>query len=168
MIRPEAMALIRRYREALFGALLGLPGLYWAMTSWGALQIIGGLLAVLGGIFVAAGLQRARFRTGAQGAGVVKVTEGQITYFGPISGGVVAQDLLSSLAIAPGLAGAEWELAQPGQPPMTIPVDALGAEALIDVFARLPGLSMERMLGHLGTPPPSRTVIWERAHNLLN
>ncbi|MDU9002261.1 hypothetical protein [Sedimentitalea todarodis] len=161
-IRPELRAALWRWREALAGVALMVLGLWWMLGPGGLLGWVGGAL-VLGGLaqgFV--GVQKARFRSGGGGPGVVQVDEGQITYFGPLGGGAVAVADLRSIALHPAGRLAHWVLDQPGQPELQIPVNAEGSEALFDVFAALPGIRTERMLAELQNRSPHPVVIWSR------
>lgn len=164
-IRPEARAEIWRWREVLAGAAIGLLGLSWIMGPGGLLGWIGWVVLIAGVALTLIGVQRARFRTGSGGPGVVLVDEGQITYYGPLTGGVIAADDLERLTLDPTARPAHWALEQPGQPPLHIPVNAEGADALFDVFSTLPGLQTERMLAELNGRAVHPVVIWER-HSL--
>lgn len=161
-IRPEVKSALWRWREVLAGAAVGLLGLSWITGPGGMLGWIGWVLLFAGATLVFVGTQRGRFRTGAGGPGVVVVDEGQITYFGPLTGGMVAADDLERLTLDPTAKPAHWALEQPGQPPLLIPINAEGADALFDVFATLPGLQTERMLAELGGRAVHPVVIWER------
>lgn len=150
MIRPGAMAALRRWREALIGAAVAGFGLWVGLVSYGYVTWIGGALVLLGLALVVTGIQRGRFRTGAGGVGVVRVTEGQIGYFGPFTGGAVALSEIRRLAldVGPGTAPA-WRLSQHGQPDLLIPLDAEGADALFDIFAALPGIRTTRLVAEV-------------------
>lgn len=162
MIRPEARAQLLRWREALVGGAIALLGLWWIIGP-GRLLILPAVgLIVAGAALIWVGVQRARFRSAGQGPGAVRVDEGQITYFGPLTGGVVALRELSRLTLDKAQHPAHWRLAQPGQPDLLIPVNAEGAEALFDAFATLSGLRTERMLHALQGPDPHPIVIWQR------
>lgn len=162
MIRPEARAQILRWREALVGGAIGALGLWWVIGPGGLLILPAIGLIVAGAALIWVGVQRARFRSTGQGPGSVRVDEGQITYFGPLTGGVVALRELSRLTLEKGLYPAHWRLTQPGQPDLLIPVNAEGAEALFDAFATLSGLRTERMLHGLQGADPHSIVIWQR------
>lgn len=183
MIRPEVKAGLLRWREALSGAVLAGWGLYWVWRGHGYVPWIGGAVALLGLALVVTGLQRGRFRTGAGGAGVVQVTEGQIGYFGPVTGGVVTLSDISRLALDAGRRPPCWRLSQPGQPDLLIPLDAEGAEALFDVFAALPGIRTSKLVAEVQKATAERTgglqgpgvvalprpvVIWDRARLRLH
>lgn len=166
MIRPELRAFARRWHEALIGGAVALLGLYWALSTFGVLAWIGWALVVIGPAMVLAGIQRGRFREGAGGPGVVSVTEGQIAYFGPLTGGAVALSELSRLSLDGASQPACWVLDQPGQPALQVPLTAEGADALFDVFAALPGIRTDRMLEEMRRRPrPHLTVIWEKTRD---
>jgi hypothetical protein len=167
-IRPEAAQELRRWREALIGAALCLGGFWVAMGTHGLTSTVGASVLVLGCIMLFLGVQRARFRVGEGGAGLVQVDEGQVTYFGPRDGGTIALELLERVELEPaGEHGARWLLTQAGQPPLVVPTDAAGGEALFDVFAGLPGLHTERMLGELRRRPGGRVTIWRNPARLV-
>lgn len=164
-IRPEAKAALWRWREVLIGAVLALLGTSWASGPGGLLGWVGLALVAAGTALVVIGVQRARFRISSGGPGVVQVDEGQITYFGPLTGGAAAVSDLQSLALDPTAKPAHWVLVRPGEPPLTIPVNAEGSDALFDAFASLPGLRVQRMLAELNGENPHPVVIWERNPN---
>ncbi len=162
-VRPEVRAFFYRWRDALVGEMVLLIGLYWVLVAGGLLHYLGYVLIFLGGIQTVIGVQRARFRSGSGGPGVVQVDEGQVSYFGPLTGGSVALDDLASVAIDASGKPAHWVLDQPGQPSLYIPVNAEGAEALFDAFATLPGIRTERMLSEMRQVRGQSVVIWEKA-----
>ena len=162
-LRPEAVAQINRWREALLGAGSGFIGFWW-ITGPGCLMALPGTgLLVLGGALIWVGLQRGRFRGAQGGLGTVQVDEGQITYFGPLSGGAVAVQDLTAITLDRSFFPAHWRLEAPGAPPVHIPVNAEGADALFDAFASLPGLRMERMLAALQVKSKTPEILWQRA-----
>lgn len=161
-IRPEAQAALWRWREVLFGALAVVVGLNWALRTGGLLTYVGAVLVVLGAILVYLGVQRARFRAiGQGGPGAVDVDEGQVVYFGPMTGGAMAMRDVDELALIRTRQTPHWRLSS-GPETLFIPVDAEGADALFDAFTTLPGLNTERMLGALKDNFTHDTVIWER------
>ncbi|SNR65448.1 hypothetical protein [Puniceibacterium sediminis] len=164
MIRPGAKRELRRWRDALAGAAVLLVGLYWGFFTGGGLLHWMGYAVALGGLAVAfAGIQRARFRQGEGGPGVVEINERRISYFGPLTGGVVDLDDLDALSLDQGEKPPHWVLVQSGQPPLHIPLTATGAEALFDAFATLPGIRTEQMLRRMSETGRDVVVIWRSA-----
>lgn len=171
--RPEAKAALWRWREVLAAAALVLVGLWWIMGPGRLLALPGWALVLAGVALCVVGVQRARFRGPGDGPGAVQVDEGQIAYFGPLTGGVVALRDLERLTLDAGLRPAHWCLEASGQAALLIPVNAAGSDALFDAFATLPGLRTERMLSELRGNSGHAVVIWERtplrpAHTLLH
>ena len=162
-IRPEAANQILRWREAIIGTGLLIPGLWWAFAGSGLMPYIGGALIILGALLIFVGIQRARFRIPGDGPGIVQVTEDQVTYFGPLTGGAVALSDLTHLSLQGDAKPAHWVLSQPTQPDLHIPVTADGAEALFDAFARLPALRTEHMLAQMHAKSAGRVLIWARS-----
>lgn len=162
-IRPEARAQIWRLRELLAAAAILLLGVYWVLGPGGLLGWLGWTLIVAGGFLAIIGIRRLQFRQAGRGPGVVQVDEGQIAYFGPLTGGAVAMSELNRLILDPTSRPAIWILEQPGNAPLHIPVNADGAEALFDAFAALPGLKTTRLLAHLNGSSPMPTVVWEKS-----
>ncbi|WP_425043194.1 hypothetical protein [Primorskyibacter sp. S87] len=161
-VRPEASAALWRWREVLTGAAITLLGISWIIGPGGLLGLVGWPV-LLGGVALAViGVQRARFRKGGGGPGVVLIDEGEVTYLGPLTGGVIAIDNMQRLTLDPTGSPAHWVLEQPGHPPLMVPVNAEGADGLFDAFAILPGLRTERMLAELNGGAVHPVVIWER------
>tara|TARA_R110002049_G_scaffold29972_2_gene102017 strand:+ start:104423 stop:104950 length:528 start_codon:yes stop_codon:yes gene_type:complete len=172
-LRPEAQAGLWRWREALVGGALAVLGL-WLVLGPGLLLAFPGYgLMALGAALVWLGAQRARFRGADDGAGAVQVDEGEITYFGPLTGGTVSLRELQRLSLDRQLFPAHWRLEPKDAAPLLIPVNAAGSDALFDAFAVLPGLRTERMLFELRKTRHDAVVIWEReatrpAHAVLH
>lgn len=162
-IRPEISEGLWRWRESLAGFVVAALGVWFAVAGNGLVQMVGFSMVVAAAVLMFAGFQRARFRVSSGGPGVVEVDEGQVTYFGPQDGGTVAIRQLDMVELDPkARPTSAWVLTEPGQPPLTIPTTAEGAEALFDVFASLDGIRTERMLAELQKAPKRRVVIWQR------
>lgn len=163
-IRPEVRALLMRWREALAGCCVLLVGM-WAASGFGIMRWLGYGVFLLGALIIFTGFQRARFRHGTDGPGVVQVDEGEVMYYGPYWGGSVALRDLVKIELAGGGDTTVWRLYQPGQAVLVVPANAEGAEALFDAFATLPGLRTGQMLHELnardvvGDHP---VVIWSK------
>lgn len=162
-IRPEARAALWRWREVLIGAFLVFVGSWWVFGPGQLIGVIGWIVGGVGTALVFMGLQRGRFRGKRDaGPGSVDIDEGQVTYFGPMTGGAVALRDVSELALLKTGITTHWRLTAEGNP-LYIPVNAAGADALFDAFTTLPGLKVERMLTALKDTQTHDTVIWSRA-----
>ena len=162
-IRPEAQAALWRWREVLVGVGLALLGATWALTSYGLVRAIAFVLLALGVVFILAGLQRTRFRSGGGGQGVVQVIEGQVTYYGPLSGGAVAISELAALSLDGRSRPAHWLLVPDQGAALQIPVSAEGADALFDAFSGLRGLRTEHLLRIKQAGASQLQVVWRRS-----
>ncbi len=169
-MRPELGAWLARWRDALIGAALALGGLsLFGRAALSGAPVPLALLALsLGfGVWLARdGWLRARLGgaagLGAQGPGVTSVREGEIDYFGPISGGAVDLDALDSVTLSVRHGGAVWLLRAPGAAPLAIPATAAGAEALLAAFAALPGFERARVGRALDAPIGADVIVWRR------
>lgn len=158
-LRPEARAALFRWREALIGLMVAGIGLWLALAGFGVTQWLGWAVVVVGAALTITGIQIGRFRGSGDGPGVVTVDERRVAYFGPISGGMADLDLLARLELLP--EGPTWRLVSENGAVLDIPTDARGAEQLLDLFAALPGMRIERLLHRLRAPGPQPTVLWQ-------
>ncbi|NNE52205.1 MAG: hypothetical protein HKN30_07370 [Sulfitobacter sp.] len=161
-LRAEARATLWHWREVLAGGALLLAGLWLTFRIGFLLDFVGIPMIIGGAALIWLGVQRARFRSGRGGPGAVAVDEGEVTYFGPLTGGSVALRELESLTIDGNMFPAHWRLEQRGAPPLLIPVNAEGSDALFDAFASLPGLRTEQMLSALKSNRRQAIVVWQR------
>lgn len=160
-IRPEAQAAILQWREVLIGLAVLILGLWWTAGS-GILKWVGVAITLGGAVLIYTGLQRARFRSANGGPGVVTVDEGEISYFGPLSGGVASIADLNMVVLDPTQKPPVWILQQPRQMDIAIPVNAEGTDQLFDAFAKLPGIRTEYMLSSLKADNSQPVVIWAK------
>ena len=172
MIRTEALAWLWRWREVAFGLVLLVAGL-WVASGGGYLLVpFGGAIAALGLAFAVMAWRRLRFGQGDGGPGVVEVIEGQIGYLGPGGGGYVGLPDLVELRILVLRGRKVWRLKQSDGQALLIPIDAVGADALFDAFASLPGLDMGALVAATELAPATgatalavvveQRVIWRR------
>lgn len=163
-IRPEVARWARQWRDLLIGLGVALVGVRLLVFPSLFHQILGGIILIGGAALAYTGVQRAMFRSG-EGPGVVQVDEGRITYFGPLDGGSIGVSDLQLLEIEPnGFPSPHWAL-RGSKGVLNIPVDAHGADGLIDAFAVLPGLATETVLRAAAQPPAKRTTLWRRQGN---
>lgn len=161
-IRPEVQAQMWRWREVIAGVALEALGAWWVFVTGGLLAWLGILALLVGSLLCYLGFQRVRFRGASGGLGSVDVDEGQVTYFGPMTGGMMPLSEMDALALVRSAQTPHWRLSA-GAEHLMIPVDADGSDDLFDAFASLPGLRTERMLSILKDTAAQDTVVWQRA-----
>lgn len=164
-VRPEVSEALWRWREVLVGAACETAGLWLVWTSYGAPFYGGIVLALLGAAMLAAGIQRARFRTVGEGPGVVDIDERQITYFGPFGGGAVALEDLVELGVD---SSRSWLMRDVYGRQLTIPMNAEGADVLFDAFSAIPGLGAGRLVEAIQSTPHHYTLVWRKPQDRLH
>ena len=151
-LRDEARQALWHWREVIAAGCLLALGLWCA--SFGGLILFPFGLAVAalaaGGGWTAH--RRLRFQQDGEAPGVVEVTEGRITYFGPTMGGSVGLSDLVEVRILHMRGRAVWRLKQGDGQALLIPAQAQGAEALFDAFATLPDIDLGAVVGALELP----------------
>ena len=162
MIRPEAKRALLRWHEVLFGLTITCVGYLWVISFFGLLRWLGIVLILVGGALFFIGFQRGRFRSDQGGPGVLQVVEGQIAYFGPSEGGLVAIPDITRISLVMQNSERCWKLEQSALPTIYIPVTAKGTDQLFDAFATLPGLGIESMVQKLTQDTSQSILIWER------
>lgn len=161
-LRPEALASLRRWRGVIAAAALLALGLWWGLTSLGLVKWIGWALSAGSAALLWAAVQRARFRGGSGGLGVVEVDERQIAYLAPVGGGIASLEALTEVAIGPDRAGLPVWRFRSGAEILTIPTSAEGTEALFDALTALPGVDIEAAIRASRNRPDDTIVIWAR------
>ena len=154
------------WRDLLPGALVLLAGLAVAASTFGVTRALGLALILLGVALLWVGWQRKRFGRGGGGPGLVQVDERRLAYFGPLTGGIVDMDELRRLDLDPTGKPAHWILWAPDGTRLEVPVTAEGAEALLDLFAALPGLNVERLLAARAAGGSAPVTVWRRDAHL--
>lgn len=168
MIRPEVKEALMRWRGVIASLVVAALGLWWLVTGFGFIPWIGAALLVAGIALALAALQKMRFSQGRGGPGVVEHLEGQVVYYGPDSGGVVALTELYRLELDPSRSPAVWRMYQTKMDTVEIPVTAEGADALFDIFSRLPGINTTRMIDELRSGAHDPVTIWRKDHLRLH
>ncbi|WP_425093132.1 hypothetical protein [Tropicimonas sp. S265A] len=161
-LRPEALAQILRWREAL-GALgaVGI-GLWMLLDPGPVVKGVGAVVTLVGlGLLVNA-LRRMRFVAGDQAPGVVLLNEGQISYLGPLTGGVMGLRDLVTLRLRTENKQKTWVMQDAEGNMLSIPHGAKGETVLFDAFAALPGMDMTALLANLNARAEGSVVVWQR------
>jgi hypothetical protein len=146
-VRPEVAAAIARWREAgLWGAAL-LAGLILIWRGYARVEplvfVLGLVLATTGFALARGALARMQFGGAPAAAGVVAIDEGRIGLMGPEGGGYVDLSDLVSVEVRGRGAHRVWVLVAEDGARLVVPFGAVGAEALPDTLAALPGIDFE-------------------------
>ena len=164
MIRPEVKYLLWKWHEACIGAVLVCIGLYSGLTQWGVARLWGGGLIVLGLLFCHMGIIRAKFRRQISDAGLITVTEGEISYSGPFHGAKLSLESLSQISLTSSNQIRQWRLLTRNREMLTIPTNAAGSERLMDAFALLPDVNLGKFASALQKETSQPILLWKRAH----
>lgn len=167
-LRPEAMATLARWREAMIGVALVLFAIWWGLGSHGFVRGAALVIGVVGLAVLWGGIRRARFQPSAQGAGVVDVDERQITYFAPEGGHAVSLDALVTVSIALHATGPAWVFVDETGQALAIPAGAAGADKLYDAVSALPGVDYPALLRAVEAPSPEPRLIWGAPRKALH
>lgn len=168
-MRPEVRTALFRWREVIVGLVFVALFAWWSLSSYGVMRWIALTVTGIAVIFAFAAVQRARFSQGGGGFGAVEVDEGVVSFFSPLTGGQIEIGAISSVTLLPGPKGhAHWQIDAYGQTPLTIPLNAHGAEALFDAFVGLEGLETEKMLREIKSNPDKPVVIWRKRTAVLH
>lgn len=164
-LRPEARAALARWAEsAVAGTIL-------AVSGWEALALLSGadlraVLAAVAAALSAAWLRTAIMRALMKGAGaapgIAALREGEIGYFGPETGGVMALDAIRRVEIVRRGPLRVWRLTDGEGRALEIPTDAKGAEAVAEGLEALPGFSDGAALAALGRRGAGVALVWQR------
>lgn len=172
-IRPEAKAALWRFGEPALYAALAVLGIWkgadllWRGSYSGIVALVLGGVAALA---LAGAILRAwvDWRTRRSGPGTVSVREGQIAYFGPVDGAILAMDALVAVDIVvrpTRPVRRDWVLKDELGQMATIPASAEGATALLDRLSSLPGFenrTLVRAMAADAGPEDRRFPVWRR------
>lgn len=170
-LRPEAMAALRRYGEPAVYAILGGWAVWKGVVLLGRGSWVGGFLLVIGAValmalFGAAERALVAWRGRRAGPGTVSIREGQIAYFGPFGGAIMALDSLVSVDLdTAGLDGdgeVFWVLQDEIGQMVRIPGGADGAVALLDRLGTLPGFDHRAVVQAMSSRSARRVAVWRR------
>lgn len=156
MIRPGAIALLRRWGEVALAAAFVALGL-WVASGGGLVLIPLGLgLAAMALAWGWNAHGRARFAQTAASPGLVELDEAELTYFSPgngagLGGGMGLADVQEIRLVTIRGRRLWWPKGDQSRP-LLIPVDASGNAALFDAFSSLPGLTPAMLLAAVERP----------------
>ena len=103
------------------------------------------------------------WRNRQAGPGTVSIREGQIAYFGPLGGAILALDALTAIDIRTGEGGGlYWVLADEIGQIVEIPGGADGAVALLDRLGTLKGFDHSAVTRSMRMSGAARQTIWRR------
>lgn len=170
--RPEAVDAIRRWAEPVVYAVVSIVGLWRGLHLIQEGAWVGVVIFVIG-LFAAFGLfgtvERAivAWRGRRHDPGVVSIHEGQISYFGPEGGAILALDGLVRVEIITTGAGPVvpdlfWQLTDEIGQIALIPGGAKDITALLDRLGGLPGFDHLAVLSAMGSTEDARFKIWSR------
>lgn len=168
-IRPEIAASLHRWREALAALALAALGL-WVMSWSGYAYLVLGLLLLVTGIgWTILSTRRLRFAQTGDAPGIVHVTEAQIAFLGPRTGGFIGLPDLAELRLLTLRGRRIWKLRAASGETLHIPVESAGADALFDAFATLPGMDTAALVAALSaeTNSDSRVVALNAVDRLI-
>ena len=161
-VRPEVRAALWHWREVLLGLAIAALAGFLTYNAFGILRVLALVLLALAVLLILTGIQRGRFRGQTGGQGVVQVIEGQVSYYGPLTGGAVAISELAALSLDGRAKPAHWLLVPDQGATLQIPVSAAGSDALFDAFTGLSGLKTEHLLRLKQAEAPRLQVVWRR------
>ena len=165
-LRPEATARLKQWREAMIGTTIAGIGGWIAFASFGLGVLAGWVIALIGAALIFTGTRHALFRTDTEAPGLVEVTEGRITYLGPLAGGTVALADLREVSFTRTNDGSTfWRLSSNEPKPLIIPAGASGVDVLLDTFTALPQFDTGLMVRAVQSrTPTSRLILCHPAH----
>ncbi|MEM0976983.1 MAG: hypothetical protein AAGJ34_05585 [Pseudomonadota bacterium] len=170
MIRPEIITFLRRWTEAIafgLGAVVTLAFVLVAKPVLIVAIIVLGF-SVICAILAYLGYRRVRLRDIGQGPGHVELRERKIAYFGPSDGGILSLDNVTSVALSFNYGMDRtgryyWVLHSLDAPPLSIPSNASGIDALIAGLSALPGIQLDRAAQVQTRGETGLHVIWQAA-----
>lgn len=169
-VRPELMSAAHRWREVIAGIAITALGLWTSTRGGWLLTPLGLALAALGLGWALTALRRLRFRQDGEAPGIVRVTEAQVAYYGPRTGGFVGLPDLTEIRLLTLRGRRIWKLKQADGQLLHIPVESDGADTLFDAFATLPGIDMAALVAALGTdaaPSETRVIALNEVDRLI-
>ncbi len=150
MIRPEVIALLRRWLGVIEGAVFFAWGL-WLIWRGASLlpQAVGIFIGALGIGWAINAWRRMRFQSDPSAPGLIEVDEGRVRFLHPVMGGEISLNDLSELKLITLRGRLLWQMKDLSGARLVVPLDSAGAGELVDAFATLPGLSAADLVSAL-------------------
>ena len=169
MIRPELQQRLIRHRELIAALAVAALGLWTAWQGGYLLVPLGLIVAGLGIGWAILSARRLRFQQEGDAPGILRVTEAQIAYMGPRTGGFIGLPDLAELRLLTLRGRRIWKLRSATGETLHIPVESAGADALFDAFATLPGMDTATLVAALSaeTTTDSRVVALNAIDRLI-
>lgn len=147
MIRPEVIALLRRWLGVIEGAVFFAWGL-WLIWRGASLlpQAVGIFIGALGLGWAINAWRRMRFQSDPSAPGLIEVDEGRVRFLHPVMGGEISLHDLSELKLVSLRGRRLWQMRDLSGARLIVPLDSAGAADLVDAFASLPGLTMPGLI----------------------
>lgn len=165
-IRPEIRTLLWQWREVLIISVLFILGLRWALISSGAFQWLGVAATLVALAFLLPSVRLARIpRNVAWGAGAVDITERRISYFHHEELTEISINELIAVDIAVKGMGKyrNWILVDYDGQTLRIPVQAKGADRLLEAISALDGAQLDQVMQAHQSSSEKVFTIWRRA-----
>ena len=170
--RPEAVGTVRRIAEPLIYLAVAVFGLWRGLLLINDGAWVGAILFGIGALAAVAlitAIERAvvAWRGRKTGPGVVSIREGQISYFGPEGGAVLAMDALVKIEIittdqGPFAQDLFWHLTDEIGQTAIIPGGATDATELLDRLGSLTGFNHMAVMSAMSSTENARFQIWSR------
>lgn len=168
-LRPEAIAVLKRWSEVIAGAVIMALGVWTLSRAGWIMQAAGAGLILLGAAMSFAAWRRARFSGFSGGPGVVEVDERQISYFGAYEGGAVSLDMLARVTmLSDDHKQLVWLFEEDGGQSLSIPAAAAGADQIYDALAALPGVDYDAATRAIRAGSHESFVIWAKPQTHLH
>ncbi|MEM7060933.1 MAG: hypothetical protein AAF557_25420 [Pseudomonadota bacterium] len=170
--RPEAVDAVRRYAEPVLYTVIAVAGLWRGTQLIREGAWVGAVLFTIGAfaaIALVTAIERAivAWRGRRRGPGIVSIREGQISYFGPEGGAILAMDALVRVEIittetGPFAPDLFWHLTDEIGQTAVIPGGAEDITTLLDRLGSLPGFDHIAVISAMGSTEQARFKIWSR------
>lgn len=172
LVRPEAQAVLYRWRECIAGVCVAVLGVFFGLNSSGLVWWLAVALTALGCLAFFTGLQRARIRPRLGGRGVIELDEGALRYLTGEGGVIVSLPEVVRVEIETTGDGPKeddlfWLWVTP-EGTARIPASATGSEKMVDALAAFSGARYEQVIAASGSTEPRLFIVWQKDRLLVH